>query len=182
MRSWQASKWASAAPKATTGSREYLQPQQGFRRSDLHFSCRWKKRCDERNTEHYSGGTFTGNQIGVNAALASLKIMSSAGFYDRLLRGIAGYFFNEVNGLFKAKGFNVDSPEPGMRIRDLLRHRGEGDGLQAVRETGLGNVENLFHESYPRRESIFTPISRFLPRTAEDLPGRWKSSAMSSTK
>ncbi len=53
-----------------------------------------------------AGGTFTGNQIGVNAALASLKIMSSAGFYDRLL-GNAGYFFNEVNGLFKAKGFNA---------------------------------------------------------------------------
>ncbi len=64
-----------------------------------------------------AGGTFSGNQLGVNAALVCLKTMSSAGFYERLL-GNAGFFFKEIDGLFRAKGFEA-----------VLQHLGCGFGI-----------------------------------------------------
>ena len=65
-----------------------------------------------KEREVVAGGTFSGNQIGVNAAIASLNIMSADGFYDRLLTN-AEYFFTELEGLFKAKQFPAVAPHVG---------------------------------------------------------------------
>jgi glutamate-1-semialdehyde 2,1-aminomutase len=57
-----------------------------------------------KEREVVAGGTFSGNQIGVQAAITSLDMMSREGFYDRLL-GNAEYFFAEIERIFKAKQF-----------------------------------------------------------------------------
>ncbi len=93
-----------------------------------------------------AGGTFSGNQIGVNAALVSLKIMSSAGFYDKLL-GNAGYFFNEMNGLFKAKKFNA-----------ILQHLGCGFGIYFGTTERVTNYRQFQKLDWDMSKTFFTKL------------------------
>lgn len=50
------------------------------------------------------GGTFSGNLLGVNAALASIKIMEQPDFYPNLF-SVANYFYENLQNLFDK--FNI---------------------------------------------------------------------------
>ncbi len=93
-----------------------------------------------------AGGTFSGNQIGVNAALVSLKAMSGAGFYDRLL-GNANFFFTGMENLFRAKRFNA-----------IIQHLGCGFGIYFGTTDRVTNYRQFQKLDWDMSRDFFTRL------------------------